>query len=202
MKKTRWVIALGAVSATGLAAGGLAYGVFRAAGTPSAAPDVSSKASVRAVVARFPSAPGRAGRSLVLQRTPDGYLCVWDAPGEDEAHGSGGCNPAADPLGGRELYVSLAYDGGPSVATVTDARLSGLVSARVDRLQLVMSDGTMRNVPLVSARTRAIAGSDYRVFAYRVPPGDLQRGVTPTAAVALDRAGSEIDRQTTGIGSP
>ena len=48
-----------------------------------------------------------------------------------------------DPLGGSELSASLAYEGGPAVEDVQDARLIGLASWDVATVQLLMSDGTL-----------------------------------------------------------
>jgi len=184
----------------GLVSGGAATGVFRNAGTPSAIADVHSAASVRATVARFAPESGMADRQVVLQRTPDGYLCLWDSPDASADHGVGGCNPSSDPLGGRKLFVSLAYDGGPNVQTVSDARLSGLLAPDVARVVLEMSDGSTRRVLLATASATKVVVQAYRVFAYRVRRSDLERGVGPVAVVAQAADGTELDRQTTGIG--
>jgi hypothetical protein len=197
--KRHFIVAVVAVG-LGLALGGIANGVFRAAGTPSATPDVRSHASDLLPVAQFPSETGRPDRQVVLQRTPDGYLCVWDSPDGTAEHGVGGCNSAADPLGGRKLFVSLAYDGGPAIATVHDARLSGIAAPDVTVAKLVMSDGSTRTIALSRASTRALAGEDYRSFAYRVRQSDILKGITPVAVLVLDADGSVIDRQVTGIG--
>lgn len=200
MRTKKLFLVLAALAVLGLALGGIANGVFRNADSPSAFPDVHSPASRLATVARFPSEPGSPERQVVLQRTPDGYLCLWDSPDATARLGVGGCNPASDPLAGHELFVSLAYDGGPAVDTVRDARLSGLLAAHVDRVQVLMSDGSTRRVALSSAPTRSVADTDYRSFAYRIRQSDLRRGVTPVAVLALDATGAEIDRQTTGVG--
>jgi hypothetical protein len=198
--KTRALIVAALACGAALAAAGVASGVFRNDGTVSAAPAVGSKSGRRMTVARFDPASGAADRVVVLERTPDGYLCVWDAPDPTGAHGVGGCNPADDPLGGRKLFTSLTYDGGPGAATVHDARLSGLAAAGVQQVVVAMSDGTTRGVHLAATDTRPVAGADYRSFAYRIRETDLRRGVTPVAVVALDSAGAEIDRQATGVG--
>jgi hypothetical protein len=197
---SRFVIVVLAVAALGLALGGVASGVFRAAGTPSATPDVHSSGSRAQSVGRFQAEDGTADRQVVLQRTPDGYLCVWDSPDASAEHGVGGCNSAADPLAGRKLFASLAYEGGPTATTVHDARLSGMVAAEVASAELVMSDGSTRRIALVAASTRGVAGKDYRVFAYRIRQSDLRRGVTPVEIVVRAADGEVVDRQTTGIG--
>jgi hypothetical protein len=185
----------------GLVSGGVASGVFRGAGSPSAVADIYSPTSARATVARFAPEAGAADRQVVLQRTPDGYVCLWDTPDGTVDHGVGGCNPAADPLAGRKLFVSLAYDGGPAVTTVSDARLSGLVAQNVARIAVEMSDGSTRAVPLVDARATRVTRQAYRVFAYRIHRSDLAQRVGPVAVVALAGDGTELDRQTTGIGN-
>jgi hypothetical protein len=198
---TRVLIASGLTALAALAVAGVAAGVFRQPGTISAAPSIHSKAGKRLTVAHFETEPGAADRAVVLERTPDGYLCVWDSPDADATHGVGGCNTADDPLAGRKLFASLTYDGGPSVAGVHDARISGLASADVDQVVVMMNDGSARGMRLARPSTRAVAGADYQAFAYRVHDRDLRRGVTPVAVVALDADGAELDRQATGIGA-
>ncbi len=200
MRKNRYVIVAAVAVGLGLALGSGASGVFRAAGTPSATPDIRSQQSTVLPVAQFPSETGRPDRQVVLQRTPDGYLCVWDSPDGTAEHGIGGCNSADDPLGGGKLFVSLAYDGGPALATVHDARLSGIAAPDVAVAKLVMSDGSTRAIAVSRPSTRAFAGKDYRSFAYRVRQSDILKSITPVAVLALDAAGRVIDRQMTGIG--
>jgi len=200
VSKTRALIASGIVVVVALATAGVAAGVFRHAGTVSAAPAIGAKAGKRMTVARFDSVQGAGDRVVVVERTPDGYLCLWDSPDTAAEEGTGGCNPVDDPLGGRKLFASITYDGGPSIATVHDARLSGLAAVDVDQVVVAMSDGSTRRVNLARPSTRAVAGADYRSFAYRVHEHDLRRGVTPVAVVALGASGVEIDRQATGVG--
>ncbi len=188
-----------AAGVAALAAAGVATGVLRGAGSPSSRPDISSPDATSAVVASFPAAGQARARALVLQRTPDGYVCLWDSPDGSVAKGLGGCNPAAAPLGGRKLMVNLAYDGGPRASTVRDARLSGLAVAEAASAEVVMSDGSSRPLRLLRPGTRALAGADYAVIAYRVRESDLRAGVTPVAVVVRDAAGRELDRQATGI---
>jgi hypothetical protein len=198
--RTIFLVGGGAV-VLGLISGGAATGVFRNAGTPSAIADVHSPASVSAIVARFAPETGATDRQVVLQRTPDGFLCLWDSPDATADHGVGGCNPASDPLGGHKLFVSLAYDGGPSVQNVSDARLSGLLARDVARIVVEMSDGSTRHVLVANAPTTKVTSQPYRVFAYRLRRSDLSQGIGPVAVVAQASDGTELDRQTTGIGN-
>ena len=201
MRTSTILLVVGGAVVAGLVSGGVASGVFRGAGAPSSVADIHSPASVRATVARFAPEAGAADRQVVLQRTPDGYVCLWDTPDGTADHGVGGCNPAADPLAGRKLFISLAYDGGPAVTTVGDARLSGFVAQDVARIAVEMSDGSTRAVPLVDTRATRVTGQAYRVFAYRIRTSDLAKGVGPVAVIALAADGTELDRQTTGIGN-
>jgi hypothetical protein len=198
--KTRALIASGLAVVAALGVTGVAAGVFRHAGTVSAAPAVGSKAGTRMTVAAFDKVQGTQDRVVVIERTPDGYLCLWDSPDAAAAQGLGGCNPADDPLGGRKLFASLTYDGGPGVASVHDARISGLAAEDVEQVLVAMNDGSTRRVHLAKPSTRAVAGADYNSFAYRVHENDLRRGVTPVAVLATDATGVELDRQPTGIG--
>ena len=193
------IVLVGVLAIVGIAAGG----VVAAQLGPS--PDVAKlqaaieeDALVRVV--DIPASSTAPARGVFVQFTSTGHLCLWDAPSGTSRERGGGCNPADDPLAGRELTVSLGYDGGPSIDAVTDARLMGLVSARVAAVQALMSDGTRRNVPL--RRTLAVSFQDagYRVFGYRLLRVDLERGIGPTAVVVLDASGKEIDRQPTGFG--
>lgn len=199
MRRRKIIAVAGLCAAGGLAAGGVATAVLGGPGTPSSRPDVSQAGSRRALVARFAAEPGATGRVVVVQRTTDGFVCLWDAPDATSPEGLGGCNPAADPLGGRQLFVNLAYDGGPSAATVHDARLSGLVAPGVAAARVVMSDRSTRPLAL-SAATVPGSATAYRAFAYRLRPSDLRAGITPTAVAVLDASGSELDRQATGFG--
>jgi len=148
-------------------------------------------------VADIPPAEDAAGRGVYVQLTSTGQFCLWDAPSIGSREKQGGCNSADDPLAGSELSASLAYDGGPATSSVKDARLIGVVSEKVARVEVVMSDRSRRAITL---RRVSIAGDTYGAFGYRFAKADLRRGVAPVAVVALDASGAESDRQTTGFG--
>jgi len=168
-----------------------------------ARPSEEVRSSLRAdellKVADVSAAPGLAARGVFLQPTSAGFLCLWDAPSAASLARQGGCNPADDPLDGERMLISFAYEGGPAIRDVKDARLVGVASLDVATVEVVMSDGSRRDV--VTKRTPALAGltGSYRAFGYRLKTSDLKRGVGPTAVVALDGAGREIDRQVTGF---
>ena len=145
----------------------------------------------------IPSADGLPARGVFAQVTSTGHLCLSDAPLSAPLMGGGGCNPADDPLGDRAFSASLAYDGGPAIQDVKDARLIGLTSSQVESLRVLMSDGSSRQVKLKSAK---VAGNELNAFGYRFKRADLKKGIGPTAVVAFDADGVEIDRQATGIG--
>jgi len=86
--------------------------------------------------------------------------------------------------------MSLAYDGGPNVEGVADARIIGVVTDEVARVEVVNSAGRAHRVAITADRG----------FAYVVPPGELKRGIGPVAVVAFDSEGQVLDRQATGIG--
>jgi hypothetical protein len=145
----------------------------------------------------LPHASGAPSRSMFVQPTSAGFLCMWDAPSALSRMRQGGCNPSDDPLGGRSLLASLAYDGGPAIDRVDDARLIGLAVAKTARIHIEMSDGTVREVKLKKTK----AGSDeFQAFGYRFKKADLKKGIGPMAIVAFDANGTEIGRQPTGIG--
>jgi hypothetical protein len=141
-------------------------------------------------VARFPAVPGLADRSVFLEQS-GGLVCLWDAV--DASHeGGGACNREDDPFGGTQMLVSLGWDGGPQLATVRNARLSGIVSDAVDRVYLELSDGSTRSIKLARS-------APYRAFAYRIRQADARAVAEPVAVVALDPSGRAIDRQPTGF---
>jgi hypothetical protein len=147
-------------------------------------------------VAEVPSGGGSPARGVFVQLTRTGHLCVWEAPSAASRERGGGCNPADDPLAGRALSVTFSYDGGPAAADVTSATLFGLAAPEVARASVVMSDGTRRDICL---RSVEIAGEDLQVFGFRFKKADFRQNITPTAVVALDAAGEELDRQATGF---
>ena len=197
--RRRWrgiTLVTGAIVVAGVLAGGVIAG--RIGWTADDARlDAALSEAPAATLVEIPSADGLPARGVFAQITSTGYLCLSDAPLSAPLMGGGGCNPADDPLGGGAFSASLAYDGGPAIQDVKDARLIGLTSPQVESMRVVMTDGSSRQVKLKSTR---VAGNVLQAFGYRFKKGDLKKGVGPTAVVAYDADGVEIDRQTTGIG--
>ena len=140
------------------------------------------------------------GRGVFVQTTSAGHLCLWDAPSASSLERKGGCNSIDDPLGGSKLSASLSYEGGPEAAKVAEARLIGLVARDVASVQVLMSDGTHRIVPMRRQIALASAAGAFRAFGYQFSATDLAKGLGPTAVLALDSSGKVIDRQATGFG--
>jgi hypothetical protein len=149
-------------------------------------------------VAQVPASDGTPGSGVFVQATRTGHLCVWEATSATSRERGGGCNTADDPLNGRPVSFTLGYDGGPALASVETAFLFGLVARDVAELSVLMSDGSERDVKLTKAK---VGSSEYQAFGYRFKKRDLRTGIEPTAVIARDSSGAEIDRQTTGIGS-
>ena len=147
-------------------------------------------------VADIASAGGGLGRGVFVQKTSSGLFCLWDAPSAGSPDQKGGCNQGENPLGGRPLFMSLSYEGGPAVADVTEASVVGLAADEVETVHVVLSDGLRQTVGL--RRIPASVG-DFRAFGHRFSRGELRRGVFPAAVVAFDADGNEIDRQATGF---
>jgi hypothetical protein len=145
----------------------------------------------------LPAASGAPSRSMFVQPTSAGFLCVWDAPSAGSRMRQGGCNRSDDPLGGRSISASLAYDGGPAIEGVDDARLIGLAVAETASVHIEMNDGSSRDVKLKKAK---VGSDEFQAFGYRFKKSDLGKGIGPSAIVAYDAAGIEIGRQPTGIG--
>lgn len=195
MKRTSraWLaVGLGVLVAGALAGGVVAYRVDDGAEWRAAIDDAQL---VR--VADIASAEGSPGKGVYVQLTRTGHLCVWEAPSATSRERGGGCNTADDPLNGRSLSFTLSYDGGPAVVDVKGATLFGLTSVEVARASVLMSDGSAQEIRL---RDVDIAGEGYRAFGFRVKKADLRKGIGPTAVIAVDETGTEIDRQQTGIG--
>lgn len=148
-------------------------------------------------VADIPAADDLPARGVFAQSTSTGHFCLSDAPLDAPLMGGGGCNSVDDPLGGSVLTTSLAYDGGPAIETVKDARLIGLAAPEVASVRVVMSDGSSRIVKLKKTK---VGSRDFSAYGFRVRKSDLRKGIGPIAVVAYDEGGAEIDRQTTGIG--
>lgn len=162
-----------------------------------AAVEAATASGVAVKVATFPPLAGREGRAVFMRKTSNGLLCLWDAP-DGRREGPGGCNRASDPFGGRKMMISLAWDGGPALSTITDARLIGIVAVDVDAVTVRMSDGSTRSVALTGSQ--AGTHSDfYRAFAYRVQPADIRAGIEPISVSAFDDTGKLIDQQNTGL---
>jgi hypothetical protein len=196
--RKRWLalgiaVVLACVFAAGLAASQL--------GSGPPPPDVVALASASGVapmirIADIAPGNGQAARGVFAQITSVGQFCLWDAPSASSSARGGGCNPVDDPLGGHPLSASFAYDGGPAPADVKDARLIGLVAKDVADVDVVMSDGS--RLKLALRRVPSSVG-DFLVFAHRFGRGQLAHGTTPTAVIALDANGTQIDRQATGF---
>jgi hypothetical protein len=147
-------------------------------------------------IADIPAADGLPARSVFAQITPSGLFCLSDAPLDAPLAGGGGCNAADDPLGGARVSASLAYDGGPAIEAVRDARLIGLAAADIASVGVLMSDGSSRSVRV----QKSSVGEDLQVFGYRIRRSDLKKGIGPVAVVGYDARGAELARQPTGIG--
>jgi hypothetical protein len=194
----RWMVLVFCLAAGGILAGGVVAAQF--AGLDERQRLMAASAEEPAIrVADIDSAPGLPARGVFVQPTSTGHLCLWDAPSASPLGRQGGCNPSEDPLGGRKMFISLSYEGGPAAEQVSDARLIGLVARDVASVQLLMNNGAIRTIPLKRALVVSSAVGAFRAFGYRLTTADLRRHLGPTAVLALDSRGKEIDRQVTGF---
>jgi hypothetical protein len=194
----RWaILGLGAVLA-GVLAGGVVAAQLGGLGDPETV--VSAMRNDPLVrVATIGAAGNQPSRGVFVQTTSTGQLCLWDAPASGGPNRQGGCNSIDDPLGGAKLSASLSYQGGPAADRVSEARLIGLVASDVASVQVLMSDGTRRQVPMRREAAVALEATSFRAFGYRFDPADFARGVEPKVVLALNARGEEVDRQTTGF---
>jgi hypothetical protein len=189
----------GAVLVAGLVAGGVLAGRFEGLDDPEDMAAAMAEAPV-VRVADVAASSGRPALGVFVQFTTNGRFCLFEAPSATAPDRRGGCNSIDDPLGGSKLSASLSYEGGPQTSRVSDARLIGLVAADVSAVQIAMSDGSRRNVQLRRPTAVALSGEAYRAFGFRFDPADMRAGREPTAVIAIDAAGDEMDRQPTGYG--
>lgn len=194
----RWAVLALAFALSGVVAGGVIAAQLRGPEDPEAFIAAVRDAPV-VRVADIPATASAPTRGVFVQATSSGQLCLWDAPAAGSQQRQGGCDSLDDPLAGGKLSASLSYEGGPGAERVTDARLIGLIALDVVSVQVLMSDGTRRTVPVPRQIAVATAAGRYRAFGYRLVPSDFKRGVGPIAVLALDARGEEIDRQATGF---
>lgn len=148
-------------------------------------------------VADVAGGEGFARRGVFIQELDTGDLCVWDAASATSPDRQGGCNSIDEPLGGSAVWANLAYEGGPAIESVRDARLSGLASSSAASVVVLMNDGSERMLRLKPVNLDA---GDFAAFGYRFRTSDLRSGVGPIAVIARAAGGTELGRQPTGIG--
>jgi hypothetical protein len=194
--RVRWALLVSAlVGATAVAAGSVVAGQFRTDDPAALEADVAHGDLAR--IADIPAVDGLPSRGVYVQVTDSGRFCLWDAPSATSPIRQGGCNSAEDPLGGSALSASLAYEGGPDIERVRDARIVGLAAPSVAQVAVLMSDGSERTVRL---KRVDVGSSTFAAFGYRIRQSDLRHGIGPTAILGLGGGGAEIARQPTGIG--
>jgi len=194
-KRTVVVIAL-------VLAGSLLVGSVVAAQRSGNPPDVAKlEAAIAATrmtrVADVAGGEDFARRGVFIQELDTGDLCVWDAASASSPDRQGGCNSIDEPLGGSAVSANLAYEGGPAIENVRDARLSGLASSSAASVVVLMSDGSERTLPLKPIHLDA---GDFAAFGYRFKKSDLRSGIGPIAVIVRAAGGKELGRQPTGIG--
>ena len=194
-RRRRAIVASISALATAIVASSVVAGQFRSPDPEAFHVGLATGEIAR--VADIAAGDGLPGRGVFVQATDTGQICLWDAPSASSQLRQGGCNSVDDPLGGSALSASLAYDGGPAVEDVRDARLIGLASRDVATVQVLMSDGTQREMRL---RKAMLESDEYRAFGYRFKRSDLRGGVGPIAVIARTATGDEIARQSTGVG--
>jgi hypothetical protein len=129
-----------------------------------------------------------------IQKDGAGNVClVSGASGAGER--SGGCNPASNPLGGHKLLALFTFEGGPSLASVSEGRIAGLAAPGVASVSIVMSDGTTRALQLADRRTDRLMNANYRTFGVRLSDRDFQVGIGPSAVVAYNAAGHIVGQE-------
>jgi hypothetical protein len=187
-----------ALALAGTLLAGSVVAAQRGGNPPDAAKVEAAIAAARMIrVADVAGGEGFARRGVFIQELDTGDLCVWDAASASSPDRQGGCNSIDEPLGGSAISANLAYDGGPAIESVRDARLSGLTSSSAASVVVLMSDGSERTLRLKPVHLEA---GDFAAFGYRFKKSDFRSGVGPIAVIARATGGKELGRQATGIG--
>lgn len=147
---------------------------------------------------RVPALTGQATRvatyamskdyAVFVQRDGNGNVCFLSGPSSNTADRRGGCNPASVPLVSNKMLTLYTFDGGPTVQSVTNARVAGLVSPSVTKVVLVMSDGSTQTAALVDGHTGAALGSNYNTFASDLSDADYAAGISLAGVVGYNSA--------------
>ncbi len=198
MIRMRKLFLLVAAASTAITTGTLLGGYFAGTGqaSRSAPPDVGAMLAQEGTGTKVADYGGAAaGRAVFVKQLSNGDLCISDARADGSAP-VGGCNPASDALGGRSMTVTIAYDGGPTLSTISNARVFGLVAPAVHGLELRMSDGSSQVLTL----QKTGLGGGLKAFAGTIPESALSSGVTPVALVAFGAGGTIIDTEPATIG--
>lgn len=131
-------------------------------------------------------------RAVFVSRATEGgeeMVCLWDT-NLLNGHQGGGCNYAYDPFGGRRMMVSLAFDGGPALETITEARIIGLVDPAVVSVGILQANGKTTDVRL----------SPDRAFAVAYTQSDILHGRAPVAVIGRDVRHAVIDQEPLQLG--
>ena len=142
--------------------------------------------------------PGLAKYAVFVHRTVDGMVCLGDAPVATPERGGAGCNPENEPLAGRDMVAAFSFEGGPTVGNVSEARVSGLVTEKVAKVAILMSDGSKQYLRLMPLPRNDVFDAKTRVFAHAFNRSDVHAGIAPSFVLAFDPAGREIERQDIG----
>lgn len=195
--QNRMVVVLALALAGSLLVGSV-VAAQRGGNPPDAAKVEAAIAAARMTrVADVAGGEGFARRGVFIQELDTGDLCVWDAASASSPDRQGGCNSIDEPLGGSAVSANLAYEGGPAIENVRDARLSGLASSSAASVVVLMSDSSLRTLRLKPIHLDA---GDFAAFGYRFKKSDLRSGIGPIAVIARAAGGKELGRQPTGIG--
>jgi hypothetical protein len=116
-------------------------------------------------------------------------LCIWDTNLQSGQQG-GGCNYASDPFAGRLMMTSLSFDGGPTLDSIAEVRIVGVVDASVDSVDMLDAQGKSMHVRL----------SKDQAFAAVFHQGAIRNGRLPTVIRAKDASGAVIDQQAITLG--
>lgn len=126
--------------------------------------------------ATFASANG--ARSVYVGRKTDGTSCLADVDADSVG---AGCNRVL--FGEHDVAFVEGFEGGPAPTTITELHVAGVASPRVRSLQVVLGDGSVRDVALTRERA----------FLYEAATSDLHAGVVPEALRVYDTGGRRIE---------
>lgn len=142
-------------------------------------PELEAAAVRRVAMRRLPDG---STANLYISRTPRGMTCLvyFQRTGAS----GGGCNTTEAPFAASgSVFWTSVFSGGPEVADMTSYIITGVVTDRVDRVEITDTAETVHAVDV----------SPDRGFIHEQPADALGTGARPQVLRTFDRGGHVLD---------